>query len=42
VKYLRFGDMQGTTELWLVNHAERPMTAATKAFTDLMMKEDGV
>jgi len=42
VRYLRFGEMQGTTELWLVNHAERPMTAATRAFMELMMEEDGV
>jgi len=34
--------MQGTTELWLVNPAERPMTAATRAFMELMMEEDGV
>lgn len=42
VRYLRFGKMQGTTQLWLVNHAGRPITAATKAFMDLMMEEDGV
>lgn len=42
VRYLRFGEMQGTTQLWLVHHAGRPITAATKAFMELMVEEDGV
>ncbi|AVF34585.1 LysR family transcriptional regulator [Rahnella sikkimica] len=39
VRYLRFGKTEGTTQLWLVNHARRPMTAATRAFMDLLLQE---
>ncbi|WP_421670100.1 LysR family transcriptional regulator [Rahnella sp. EDr1-12] len=42
VRYLRFGKMEGTTQLWLVNHAERPMTASATAFMAMMMAEDGL
>ncbi|MBU9853527.1 LysR family transcriptional regulator [Rahnella aceris] len=40
VRYLRFGTLQGTTELWLVNHARRPATAAARAFMDLLLHEE--
>jgi hypothetical protein len=40
VRYLRFGNLHGTTQLWLVNHATRPLTAATRAFMALLLRDD--
>ncbi|RJT44049.1 LysR family transcriptional regulator [Rahnella woolbedingensis] len=40
VRYLRFGNLHGTTQLWLVNHATRPLTAATRTFMALLLHDD--
>lgn len=40
VRYLRFGKQLGTTQVWMVNHRHRPVSAPANAFMKLMMQDE--
>lgn len=40
VKYLSFKDQQANTEVWLVSHRHRPLSAPAQALAKMMMEED--
>ncbi|WP_369790773.1 LysR family transcriptional regulator [Rouxiella sp. WC2420] len=40
VKYLSFKDQQANTEVWLVSHRHRPLSAPALALAKMMMEED--
>lgn len=39
VRYLRFGKQQGNTQVWMVNHRHRELSAPATAFMKLMMQD---
>jgi len=40
VRYLHFAEQQGTTQVWMVNHRYRQLSAPANVFMKLMMQDD--